>query len=153
MLLIFDILREAGARMPLSIGQAINIVGALVLGEAAINAKLVSAPVIVITAVSGILTLLNARMLTAIIFTRFFLLFMASILGIYGVIFGFLIIVLHLSSMRSFGVPYLLSITRITDHDGQDSWIRAPWWTMTLRPKIIAARNLVRQTVGKNRRR
>ena len=153
MLLIFDILREAGTRMPLTIGQAINIVGALVLGEAAINAKLVSAPVVVITALSGILTLLNARLLSAIVFTRFFLLFSASILGFYGVIFGFFILILHIASMRSFGVPYLLSVTKIKDHDGQDAWIRAPWWTMTLRPKIIAARNLVRQTSGKNRRR
>ena len=153
MLLIFDILRETGARMPLSIGQAINIVGALVLGEAAINAKLVSAPVVVITAMSGILTLLNARLLAPIIFTRFFLLLAASVLGLYGVIFGFMIIMLHLASMRSFGVPYMLGITRIKNHDGQDAWIRAPWWTMTLRPKIIAARNLVRETVGKNRRR
>jgi spore germination protein KA len=153
MLLIFDVLRETGARMPLSIGQAINVVGALVLGEAAINAKLVSAPVVVITALSGILTLLNSRLLTPIIFLRFFLLLVASVLGLYGVIFGFMIIILHLASMRSFGVPYLLGVTRIMHHDGQDAWIRAPWWTMTLRPKIIAARNLVRETVGKNRRR
>jgi spore germination protein KA len=153
MLLIFDVLRETGARMPLSTGQAINIVGALVLGEAAINAKLVSAPVVVITALSGILTLLNSRLLTPIIFLRFFLLLAASVLGLYGVIFGFMIIILHLASMRSFGVPYLLGVTRIMHHDGQDAWIRAPWWTMTLRPKIIAARNLVRETVGKNRRR
>ncbi len=153
MLLIFDILREAGARMPLSIGQAINIVGALVLGEAAINAKLVSAPVVVITALSGILTLLNAKSFTHIVFLRFCLLLAASVLGIYGFIFGFLILVLHLTSIRSFGVPYMLTITTVKNHDGQDSWIRAPWWIMTLRPKIISARNLVRQTVGKNRRR
>jgi len=153
MLLIFDILRETGARMPSAIGQAINIVGALVLGEAAINAKLVSAPVIVITALSGILTLLSSRLLTATIFLRSYLLLAASLLGLYGVIFAFMSIIIHLTSLRSFGVPYLLSLTRIKDHDGQDAWIRAPWWTMTLRPKIIAARNLVRQTAGKNRRR
>lgn len=153
MLFIFDILREAGARMPLSIGQAINIVGALVLGEAAINAKLVSAPVVVITALSGILTLLNVRLLTAIVFSRFLLLFAASILGLYGVIFGFLILMMHLASMRSFGIPYMASITRIMNHDGQDAWMRAPWWTMTLRPKVIAARNIVRQKTRNNRRR
>ena len=67
----------------MSIGQAINIVGALVLGEVD-NAKLVSAPVVVITALSGILTLLNVRLLTAIVFSRFLLLFAASILGLYG---------------------------------------------------------------------
>lgn len=153
MLLIFEILREAGARMPLAVGQAINVVGALVLGQAAVEAKLVAAPVVVVTALSGILTLMNTRMLTSTIVVRFFLLLAASVLGIYGFIFGFIIVVLHLMSIRSFGVPYMLSITTVKDHNWKDSWIRAPWWTMTLRPKIISARNLVRKTSAKNRRR
>ncbi|OPZ94547.1 MAG: Spore germination protein B1 [Firmicutes bacterium ADurb.Bin419] len=152
MLLIFDILREAGARMPLAVGQAVNIVGALVLGEAAVEANLVSAPVVVVTALSGILTLMNIKLLGPMIFLRFFLLFEAAILGIYGFIFGFFLLILHLSSIRSFGVPYMLGITTAKNHNGQDVWIRAPWWSMTLRPKIIAARNLVRQTARRNRR-
>jgi spore germination protein KA len=151
MLLIFDILREAGTRMPVAIGQAVNIVGALVLGQAAVEAKLVSAPVVIITALSGILTLLNINLIGATIVTRFFLLLVTSILGIYGFIFGFLLIILHLTSLRSFGVPYMLGITSVKNHNGQDVWIRAPWWSMTLRPKIIAARNLVRQVPGRNR--
>ena len=152
MLLIFDILREAGVRMPAVIGQAINIVGTLVLGQAAVEAKLVSAPVIIITALSGILTLLNANMIGATIVIRFFLLFAASVLGLYGFFFGLILVVIHLLSIRSFGVPYFLNLTTVRNHNGQDIWIRAPWWSMTLRPKIIAARNLVRQTQKKGKR-
>lgn len=63
MLLLFDLLREVGTRMPTSIGQAVNIVGTLVLGQAAVEAKLVSAPVVIITAFSGITTLLNSSMI------------------------------------------------------------------------------------------
>jgi len=55
-------------------------------------------------------------------------------------------------SIRSFGVPYMMNATTARHHNGQDVWIRAPWWSMTLRPKIIAARNLVRQSGSKNRR-
>ncbi|HEX9061259.1 MAG TPA: spore germination protein, partial [Clostridia bacterium] len=151
MLLVFDILREAGVRMPSPIGQAINIVGTLVLGQAAVEAKLVCAPVIIITALSGILTLLNANMTGATIVVKFYLLISASIMGVYGFVFGFILVILHLLSIRSFGVPYLLNLTRISNYNGQDVWIRAPWWSMTLRPKIIAAKNLVRQKSGNSR--
>ncbi|MCX8131316.1 MAG: spore germination protein [Clostridia bacterium] len=151
MLLVFDVLREAGTRMPSPIGQAINIVGTLVLGQAAVEARLVSAPVVIITSISGILTLINKNLIGSVIIIRFIFLVLASILGIYGLIFGFIALVIHLVSIRSFGVPYMLSITSIKNHSGQDIWIRAPWWTMTLRPKIIGARNLVRQSNRKTR--
>ncbi len=146
MLLIFDILREAGTRMPSTIGQAINIVGTLVLGEAAIEAKLVSAPVLIVTALTGILSLLNKNMIGAILILRFIFIIAASVLGVYGFIFSYIALIIYLSSMRSFGVPYMLNVTRVKDHNAQDVWVRAPWWTMTLRPKIIGAKNLIRNT-------
>lgn len=145
MMIIFDILREAGTRMPAPIGQAINIVGTLVLGEAAVQAKLVSAHVVIVTALTGILTLMNISLLGAIILIRFYLLITTAIMGVYGYLFGMLTIVIHLMSIRSFGVPYMLSLTRVKDRNYQDAWVRAPWWSMTLRPKIIGAKNLVRK--------
>jgi spore germination protein KA len=152
MLLLFDLLRESGARMPAPIGQSINIVGTLIIGQAAVDAKLVSPYVIIITAISGILSLLNMPMLGATIIVRLYLLISTSILGIYGFLFGMIIVLLHLMNIRSFGVPYMMNITTVKDHNSQDTYIRAPWWEMTLRPKIIAAKNLVRQST-KNRRR
>ncbi|MCO5387497.1 spore germination protein [Desulfosporosinus sp.] len=146
MLFIFDMLREAGTRMPSSVGQAVNIVGTLVLGQAAVEARLVSAPVIIVTALTGIMTLINMNFISATIIFRTFLLLGASFLGIYGFLMCIIILYLHLMSIRSFGVPYMMNVTRAKDHDGHDAWIRAPWWTMTLRPKIIAAKDLVRQS-------
>ncbi len=151
MLFIFDILREAGTRMPSPIGQAVNIVGTLVLGQAAVEARLVSAPVIIVTAITGITTLINMNFITATIIFRTFFLFGAAFMGIYGFLITFFIMYLHLMSIRSFGVPYMMNVTRAKDHDGQDAWIRAPWWTMTLRPKIVAAKNLVRQSSKKSK--
>ncbi|MDP4093385.1 MAG: spore germination protein [Bacillota bacterium] len=149
MLLIFDLLREAATRMPTLIGQAVNIVGTLVLGQAAVEAKLVSAPVIIVTALSGILTLMNLKLIGAVIMIRFLFLILSSILGIYGYIFGVIAISLHLLSIRSFGVPYMLNVTTLKGHNWQDTFIRAPWWSMKLRPKIIGAKNLVRQRTKK----
>jgi len=152
MLTIFDIVREVGTRIPTPIGQAINIVGALVLGEAAADANLVSAPVIIITAFTGMTKLLNPNLLGAIIILRTLLLFASAFLGIYGFILGYLAIVLHMMSLRSFGVPYMLNTTRIKDQDGKDAWIRAPWWMMSLRPKLIGKKNLLRQPSKKAKR-
>ena len=101
---------------------------------------------------TGILILMNTKTIGAIIIFRNFMLLAASILGIYGFIFAFILLILHLMSIRSFGVPYMMNATTARHHNGQDVWIRAPWWSMTLRPKIIAARNLVRQSSSKNRR-
>jgi spore germination protein KA len=149
MLLVFDVIREAATRMPTPIGQAINIVGTLVLGQAIVEAKIVSAPVIIITAVSGIMKLLSPTTLGSVIVLRLFFLLLASVLGIYGYIFGMIIATLHLMNVRSFGVPFMLGLSSVRNHNGQDIWIRSPWWSMTLRPKIIGARNLVRQSIKK----
>lgn len=151
MLAIFDVLREVGTRMPTPIGQAVSIVGTIVLGQAAVEAKLVSAPVIIITALTGITTLINMNFIAATIIFRTFFLLGTSVLGIYGFLMCFILMYLHLMSIRSFGVPYMMNVTRARDNDGQDAWIRAPWWSMTLRPKIIAVKNLVRQSSGKNK--
>ncbi len=139
MLFIFDVLREVGTRLPSPIGQAVNIVGTLVLGQAAVQAKLVSAPVVIITALTGITTLINMNLIGSTIVFRTVYLLGASLLGIYGVLMCVIIMYLHMMSIRSFGIPYMMNSTRAKNHDGQDAWIRAPWWDMTLRPKIFSA--------------
>ena len=107
--------------------------GALVLGQAAVEAKLVSSPGLIVTALTGITALMNINVLGASIVFRYFTLLGASLFGIYGFFLCYFIIFLHLMSLRSFGVPYMLGLTKVKDHDGQDGWIRAPWWAMTLR--------------------
>lgn len=151
MLFTFDILREVGTRMPAPIGQAVNIVGTLVLGQAAVDARLVSAPVVIVTALTGMTTLINMNFIGATILWRNLLLLGASVLGFYGFFMVLLVLYMYLMSIRSFGVPYMMNVTRAKNHDGQDAWIRAPWWTMTLRPKILASKNLVRQSSRKGK--
>lgn len=152
MLFIFDVIREATTRMPVHISQAITIIGTIILGQAAVEARLVSAPVLIVTALTGITTLINMNFLSAAIIFRNFLLLGAAFLGIYGFLLCFIIMYLHLMSIRSFGVPYMMNVTKAKNYDGQDAWIRSPWWTMTLRPKIIGMRNLVRQSSAKDKR-
>ncbi|WP_340006525.1 spore germination protein [Paenibacillus sp. FSL K6-0276] len=153
MLTIFEILREAGERIPTYIGQAISIVGALVLGQAAVEARLVSAPMIIVVGLTGIMTLLNPRLTGPLIVVRALLLIASFMLGVYGYFLGILGLVIHLMSLRSFGVSYMLGIGSIRPQDIKDTAIRAPWWHMHLRPAMIGARNRKRKGSSKIERR
>jgi spore germination protein KA len=141
MLFVFEVIREAGIRMPSAIGQAVSIVGALVLGDAAVNARIISAPIVIITALTGIGSFLLPKMLGALVITRTILVILSSVLGIYGYIFGVILIFLHLMSIESFGVPYMTNGNSFNKYEIQDSAIRLPWWYMYYRPIFISDKN------------
>ncbi|GCD10819.1 spore germination protein [Clostridium tagluense] len=137
MMIIFEILKEAGLRMPKQVGGAISIVGALVLGDAAVSARLVSAPIVIITAMTGIASIMLPQVL-GLVEIRIIFLLLSSFLGLYGYIFGVMGLVLHMMSIRSFGIPYMLNVPSFSTQDIKDTAIRAPWWAMYLRPKMFS---------------
>ncbi|HBQ64630.1 MAG TPA: spore germination protein [Clostridiales bacterium] len=149
MLLLFEILRESGTRLPAFMGQALSIVGALVIGQAAVEARLVSAPTVIVSATAGITELVIPRIKFPSIMIRVLLLLMSSLLGLYGFLFGLIGLLLHLVELRSFGVPYLQGIMSFKKQDLKDTVFRGPWWTMRTRPRNIAREGeWVRQQKG-----
>ncbi|MCM0647861.1 spore germination protein [Clostridium swellfunianum] len=144
MLIGFEILREAGTRLPKPIGQAVSIVGALILGDAAVNARIISAPMVIVVAATGISSFLIPKMIGVFIVVRFIFLILAALLGLYGYMFGVMGLFIYLVSLRSFGVPYMISISDLKLHDIRDTAIRAPMWLMNVRPKLIT-KNKIRQ--------
>lgn len=148
MMIVFEILKEAGLRMPKYIGQAISIVGALVLGDAAVNARLVSAPIVIITALTGIASIMLPQVL-GIVEIRIIFLILSSFLGLYGYIFGVMGLVLHMMAIRSFGIPYMINVPSFSTQDIKDTVIRAPWWDMYLRPKMFVKNNKRMKKGGK----
>jgi spore germination protein KA len=146
MLLAFEILRETGVRLPKPAGSTISFVGALILGEAAVTARFVSAPIVIVTALTGISNFLLPQMVGALIVVRLIFLLLSAFLGLYGYIFGVIGLFIHLMAMKSFGIPYMLNIGSLDMQDIKDTAIRAPWWVMYLRPKLIGDNNKVRQT-------
>ena len=141
---LFEILREGGIRLPRPIGQALSIVGAIVLGDAAVSAQLVSAPMIIVVATTGIAGFAVPQLYGAAILTRLILVLLSSVLGLYGFFFGIIGLFIQLSSMRSFGVPYLSSLESNEFQEVKDTAIRSPWWVMRLRPRSIGRKNLIR---------
>ena len=136
--IVFEALREAGIRLPKQIGQAISIVGALVIGQAAVQAGIISAPVVIVVSITGIaaFTIPRYSMASGIRLIRFPMIILAGTLGLYGIVLGFLCIVLHLTSLRSFGVPYFTPIAPLTIKGLKDVLIRTPIWDRILRPQI-----------------
>jgi spore germination protein KA len=151
MLVVFEMLRESGARMPGSMGQALSIVGALVMGQAAVSAKIVSAPMIIIVAVAGICGVMSPRIKGATILLRFIFLVMASFFGLYGFMFAVLALMIHLYSISSFGVPIMNSSYTNTLQDKKDIMVRVPWWFMKKRPKYLSEDPIRQQSTRSNK--
>lgn len=143
-LLAFELLREASLRMPSNIGSALSIVGALVLGQAAVEAKLVSAPMVIVAALTGITGLMIIKLKGATILVRLILLFLSSIVGMYGYVFGMVGLLIYLCSIRSFGIPIIQGLSPSTPSDLQDVGIRVPWFNMRYRPKFLSPDNPIR---------
>lgn len=143
----FEALREASIRLPKVIGQAVTIVGALVIGEAAVQAGLVSNAMVIVVALTGIasFTIPTYNAGLAIRVLRFPIIFLAAGLGIFGIIFALLILLVHLSSLRSFGVPYLSPFSPLTIPDLKDTIVRAPLWFSRKRPTFIAKTNVIKE--------
>jgi spore germination protein KA len=137
----FEILREAGVRLPRPVGSAISIVGALIIGEGAVQAGLVSAPMVIAMALTGISSFIVPAINDAVVISRLFFLLLSGILGLYGVLIGFLIILAHMCSLRSFGTPYLAPHAPIILSEWKDTLIRAPLWKMKGRPQSITWRH------------
>ncbi len=144
----FEALREAGVRLPKAIGSAISIVGALVIGQAAVQAGIVSAPMVIIVAITGIasFTIPRYNFAIAIRMLRFPMIILAGLFGLFGIVFGVLCITLHICGLRSFGVPYTSPMTPLSIKNLGDTLVRAPWWAMSYRPAQQAKANMRRQS-------
>ncbi|TCO74969.1 spore germination protein [Marinisporobacter balticus] len=149
MFLAFEIIREGGVRLPAPIGSTIGFVGAIILGQAAVEARFVSSPIVIVTALAGITMFLTPKMIGPVIIMRFIFLLLSAFLGLYGYIFGVIGLFIHLMAIRSFGIPYMINIGDLKMQDIKDTAIRAPWWYMYYRPKLIGAKDPVRKKNAK----
>lgn len=145
----FELIREGGIRVPGVIGQTLGIVGALILGQAAVTAKLVSPILIIIVAVTGIgsFSIPNYSVSLGLRMLRFFFVFLASILGFLGITEGIVIISSLACSLKSFGVPYLSTVSPTTK-DSIDLIIKKPIHKQKQRPDFLNTLNRKRQTTS-----
>lgn len=133
---VFEILREAGIRMPRIIGPAISIVGALVLGQAAVEAGVISAFMVIVVSITAIssFAIPNYSMANAIRLIRFVLMILAGAMGLYGVFMGLNILILHMCKLKSLGLPYMSPIAPKEKSAIKDTVLRYPLWSNKFRP-------------------
>lgn len=145
--LVFEFLREAGVRLPRPIGQAVSIVGALVIGQAAVSAGLVSSAMVMVVSLTAIasFTIPTISGSYVIRLLRFPIMILAASFGLFGVMVGLMAVLIHICQLRSFGVPYLAPLAPLKFSELKDTFIRMPWWAMTRRPTLLKVPDPVRQ--------
>src|SRR4051794_9886468 len=135
----FEIPREAGIRMPRAVGQTVSIVGALVVGQAAAQAGLISNIMVIIVAITATANFVAPvySLASATRMLRFILIIISALFGLYGILLGLILMVAHLASLRSFGVPYLAPIAPLNLKAQKDVFAVFPYWSMTKRPSYL----------------
>ena len=140
-LIIFDILREANLRMPSAVGISLSLVGAIVLGDAAVQAGLLGAPAVMIGALSGIglFTLPDNTLILSLL--RLLVTFIGGVMGLFGVILATLTLIIYLASMQDYKTPFLAPFTPDIPQDRQDAVVQIPVPKMKKRPRSIPNEN------------
>lgn len=143
-LLLFEIITEASLQMPNSLGMALSIIGALALGNTAVDAGIISPPSIVAVAVSSVSLYIIPDQISESRLLRILFTLLGGIVGLYGIVVGFIILTTHLCQIKSFGVPYLSPIAPSVKSDKKDSFIKQSIQEMKQRPVFFADKNKTR---------
>ncbi|WP_144460411.1 spore germination protein [Siminovitchia fortis] len=158
MAITIELIREAGIRLPSPIGETIGIVGGLIIGDAVVNAGLVSNMMVIVIALTAIMSfcLPSYEMGNTVRVLSLPVMIGAATLGFVGIVFALMIIIIHMCKLDSFGSPYIAPLAPLHVKELKDAIVRFPIWTLNRRPKDVQAQKPVRQKAsrewGKNDR-
>ncbi|MGE5701341.1 MAG: spore germination protein [Clostridia bacterium] len=138
-IILFELFKEAGLRLPLAVGQTLSVVGGLIIGQAAISAGLASSVMLVVVAASTVatFTFTSQSIVGSMAIIRFFVLFLASGLGMFGFLLALLAIITYMSNLKSFGTSYLAPFSPVIKSDLFRAFFTVPTRYLNLRPKLL----------------
>ncbi len=139
---LYEIMREAGLRLPRPLGHAVSIVGALVIGDTAVNAGLIGAPTLMVVALTAISSYVIPDLYPAIAILRIVFIVVGGLSGVWGVVLLFCIVLINLCGKLSFGIPFLSPVSPLSLFGLRDVVVRAGWKTLSKK------RNLVQNQTG-----
>ncbi len=142
LIIVFEILKETGLRTPQGLGSALSIVGGLVVGQTAVEARIVSAPMLIAVALAGVSGLMISRLKGAVFYLRLIFAISAAVMGLYGYLLTLTVFTVYVLNLKSIGVDYTSTLKGVGFQRIKDTVIRAPWSKMKLRPDFN--RNKVR---------
>ena len=152
--LAFELLREAGIRLPSPVSSTIGIVGGIIIGQAAVEAGIVSPSVVIVSALTGICTFVipNIALVSGLRLTKYIVLLFSSLLGLYGFWLALILMLIHMASLKSFHIPFLYpfcSASVNNYNDLEDSIFRLPLWFMKKRPIFSNDKHRQREKGGR----
>lgn len=124
---MYEILREAGIRLPRPIGHAIGVVGGIVIGDITVNAGLVGAPMVLIVALSGLCSFVVPALYERTVVLRFIYILAGGIFGLFGLLLAAGVIIIKMCSLNTYGVPYMAPISPFSPRSSRDMLVRAGW--------------------------
>lgn len=144
-LLLFEVITEASLQMPNSLGMALSIIGALALGNTAVDAGIISPPSVVLVAISSVALYIIPDQIAETRLLRILFTLIGGIIGLYGIITGLIILTTYLTSITSFGVPYLSPFAPHIKGDQKDAFVKKAVQEMNSRPVLFSGKNTTRQ--------
>lgn len=138
---------EAIIKLPKPVGSTIGIVGGLIIGQSAVSAGLVSPIMVIVLGLTAITTFLipNYTVTTAFSYFRVTFILISAILGLYGIMLGFIFLLIHLTRIESFGIPYLAPAVNTVMKDMKDLYVRMPLRNFKERPEFLKPGDKIRQ--------
>lgn len=144
-IMLFELIREAGIRTPRAVGMAMSIVGALVLGETAVKAGIISSPAVMIVALSSLSLYTVPNQVGTMSILRIIFTLLGGVGGLYFIICGAVFITFYLTSLNAFDTPYLAPFAPLVTNDMKDTFARVSFPRMKDRPTSIPNKNKRRQ--------
>jgi len=138
---------EAIIKLPKPVGSTIGIVGGLIIGQSAVEAGLVSPIMVRVLGLTAITTFLipNYTVTSAFTYFRIMIIILAAVFGLYGIMLGIIFLIIHLTRIKSFGIPYLAPAVDLIWSDLKDLYVRMPLKVFKDRPHFLKPRDEVRQ--------
>lgn len=125
--LLYEIMREAGLRLPESIGHAVSIIGAIVIGDAAVSAGIIGAPMLIVVAVTAISSYVIYPLYETLAVLRILFIFIGGFLGVYGIMIGASVLFCNICALNPYGVPYSAPFSPLTKQSLTDTVFRQNW--------------------------
>ena len=152
--LAFETLREAGIRLPSAIGSTLGIVGGIIIGQAAVDAGLVSPIVVIIVSLTGLcsFSIPNIALVSGFRLMKYIVILFSAILGLFGFWIAMLLILIHLVNLKSFGIPFMFPFTSSENmSDLKDTFFRLPLFKMKKRPVFANSKQKIRLRTDKRK--
>ncbi len=135
--LVYEIVREAGLRMPKSVGHAISIVGALVIGDSAVTAGIISAPMLIVVGLTAVSSFVVSTLYESVAVLRFAFIIIGGLGGLYGIMMGFAAVLVNAAAINPYGVPFTSPLSPTKIGAWRDLVVRQSWRKMGKKKMLI----------------